>query len=244
MSAPRQALLVIASPKAHQSVSHSLATHLAAQLAGRSVAVQLAYASSPKRSAASIVYLHHLLDEADLLVFVFPLYLDQPPAALVKLLEDYAWHRRDRSFNRSQSMTAIVNSRLPEAHHSDTAVAILKRFAEMEGLQWRGGMALGGSRALRAGRPLAASGFAARHAVKALAKAAAALSNGLPIPQRAVQIMRKPALPVRLYTWAVNRLFQKKARKAGTLHRIQATPYDIAAGGSLGKEGSPTRPTP
>lgn len=126
-------------------------------------------------------------------------------------------------------MVAIAHSRFPEAHQNDSALDILKRFAELEGLQWMGGLALGGSGTLPAGRPLTSSSFAARHAVKALEKTATALSRGLPVPKKAVRLMRQPAIPGRIYTWGVNWLVKRRALRAGTLHHIQAKPYDLSS---------------
>lgn len=231
MSPPRQALILVASPQAHKSVSHSLGTTLSLELSKRSVAAPLAYVSFPKQSAPSIAALHTLMDASDILVFLFPLTLDQPPACLVKVLEDYAWHRKNTATPRSQAVAAVCHSRFPEAHQNDPALDILRRFAELEGLGWLGGLALGGSGALAAGKPLSASSFAGRHAVKALEKAATSLSRGLSVSQKAVRLMRREPIPARLYTWGLNWFVRRKARQAGTLPRIQAKPYEASGPG-------------
>lgn len=227
MNPPRQALILVASPQAHKSVSHSLGTTLSLELSKRSVAAPLAYVSFPKQSAPSIAHLHALMDASDILIFLFPLTLDQPPACLVKVLEDYSSHRRAQPLDRQQVVVAICHSRFPEAHQNDPALAIMRRFAELEGLGWLGGLALGGNSALPAGKPLSASSFAGHHALKALEKAATSLSRGLPVSQKAVRLMRREPIPARLYTWGLNWFVRQKAKKAGTLPRIQARPYEV-----------------
>jgi len=228
---PRQALLLVAGPQAHKSAGHSLGACLSLELSKRSVAAPLAYVSYPKQSAPSIAALHELMDSSDVLVFLFPLTLDQPPACLVKVMEDYAWHRRRLASPAPQSVLAVAYARNPEARQNDTALSIVQRFAELEGLTWLGGLALGGSAALPAGKPLTSASFAGRHAVLALEKAATALSRGLPIPQKAVRLMRRPSIPHRIYTWGLNWFVKRRAQKAGTLPRLQAKPYEVSGSG-------------
>jgi hypothetical protein len=224
----RQALILVASPQAHKSVSHSLATFLSLELSKRSVAAPLAYVSFPKQSAPSIAHLHSLMDSSDALLFIFPLTLDQPPASLVKVIEDYAAHRKTLASPRPQGVMAISHAQVPEARQNDPALAIVQRFAELEDLTWLGGLALGGAAALPAGKPLSPASIAGRHAVKALEKAATSLSRGGAVPQKAIRLMRRPSIPHRLYTWGLNWLMKRHAQKAGTLPKLHAKPYEGA----------------
>lgn len=226
MNPSPRVLIIIGSPRAHRSASHSLGSHLAHELNRLSVSSHLVYVSSPKMSPLTAQQLHQSMDSAETVVFVFPLYLDQPPSGLMKLMEDYALHLQNGAASKPKALAVLVHSRLPEARHSDTAIAILKRFADLEEIKWLGGLAFGGSRTIRAGRPLSASGFSGYNAMRAIRKTARALAKGLPVPREAVRIMRGAGLPTKLYTWLANLVMRRHARKTGILNHIRAKPYD------------------
>jgi hypothetical protein len=165
-----------------------------------------------------------LVDSSDLLILAFPLYVDGPPSRLVATLELIADHGRTENLRKSQRLVAIVNSGFPEAEQNDTALAICRCFARMAGMNWDGGLAVGGGQMI-AGRPLSKVGGAVRNVMKALDITADAIARDDPVPQEAVALMAKPMIPVWLYVWMANRGWYQKIKAYGTRPRVYDQPY-------------------
>jgi hypothetical protein len=165
-----------------------------------------------------------LVASSDLLILAFPLYADSLPSRLVATLELIADHRRTENLQMSQRLLAIVNSGFPEAKQNDTALAICRCFAHETGMDWAGGLAVGGGPMI-AGRPLSKLRGRVRNVMKALDLAAAAIAEGEPVPKQAVDLMAKPMLSSRLYVWMANRGWNHRLKEYGTRPRLYDRPY-------------------
>ena len=163
------------------------------------------------------------LAAAELLILSFPLYVDSPPAPVIRALEWIAAGRKGAAGQR-QRLAVLVNSGFPEASHSETAVAICRRFATEAGFEWAGALALGGGGALD-GRPLHSFGRLLRGVRQALDMGAAALAADLPIPHEATVLMGRPLMPVPLYLALGTLGFRRDARRAGMLKHLLDRPY-------------------
>jgi hypothetical protein len=119
---------------------------------------------------------------------------------------------------------AIVNCGFPEAVHTDTALAICRQWAGQAGLDWIGGLGIGAG-GMFAGRPLAELGGRARYVARALALSADAIARGRILPEEAMQLARRLAIPPWLYRLLGERGFRQEARKHGTRARLGDRPY-------------------
>ena len=228
---PQRALLLLGSPRpASKSNSESLGTYLMEQLAGRGIACEtlsVHEALSPRDEQQGQTGLARLLDateHADLIVLATPLYVDSLPAPVIRAMELV----RDRLDTSDRAVAshffAIVSCGFPETIHTETAVAICRRFAKEVGYLWMGGVGLGGGEAI-AGRPLPEAGGLVRNVRKALGVAADALAEGGAVPATALKLMHKPLMPASIYARFGNAGWKKRARRKGLLGKLRSRPY-------------------
>jgi NAD(P)H-dependent FMN reductase len=220
----RRAVLLVGSPRTKKSTSASLGGYLMQELAGRGVeteTLQIYTAfSSRERARAALA----ALDAADLWVLAFPLYVDALPAPVVAALETIAAGRGTAAARRVR-LAAIANCGFPEAAHNATALAICAEFARTAGLDWLGGLALGGGEGLVHGEPLDALGGRAAGMRQALALAAAGLAEGHAIPPAAQAGMAKSVVPNWLYRWMGGYGWSQQARQYGMERNLRRQPY-------------------
>lgn len=169
------------------------------------------------------------VDRADTILTAFPLYVDTLPFLVTKAFEVIARHRETVHIRQPKNILAIVNNGYPEAHHNTVALSICRNFALELGMTWIGGLAMGGGEGLLSGQPVAS--FTGLRGVKrpplyyinrALNITAAALAEGCPVPEKAIQLIAKkpvPFIPYDLWRWiyikTANRVWKKEAVKNG-----------------------------
>lgn len=83
------------------------------------------------------------VDQADLLILAFPLYVDSLPYLVINALELIAAHRQTQRPPAPTSFVVIANCGFPEAHQNEPALAMCQEFARQAGFVWAGGLALG-----------------------------------------------------------------------------------------------------
>jgi len=221
----RKALLVIGSPKGLKSASHTLGSYLLKKLEAGGLGTETLLVGAALRSEADIGRMHEAVASADLILFSFPLYVDQLPAPLVRAAELLAEHRRARPPVKPQKIMAIVQCGFPEAHQTRPASDIMRQFAKEAGFEWAGALVMGMGGAL-AGRPLEKAGGMARNAVRALDLAADSLLRGGNVPPEAIDLMAKPSIPKWLYLLFANWGMKNQAGKHGARKQIYARPYE------------------
>lgn len=219
---PRSALMLVGSPRGAASVSASLAGHLAGLLAQKGLAV--ATESIPHHQTRDPGWhaLGAAVREADVVALAAPLYVDSMPGLVMDALEAVA-RNGARGANRPRFL-AMVNSGFPEAVHSDTALAIYRRFADEAGLDWIGGFAIGGGGML-AGKPIAELGSRGHNVQRAFALAADAIVAGHRLPAEAMELVRRPVIPAALYRFFGDWGFRREAGQHGTRARLDERPY-------------------
>lgn len=220
----KRALLVVGSPRGLASTSESLGTYLLCRLREHGFETEKTYANVCVSSDRNREILLKLVDGSDLLILALPLYVDSLPSRLVATLELIAEHKRTENAPVGQRLIAIVNSGFPEARQNDTALGICRRFAKESGIEWAGGLALGGGQTI-AGKPLSEVGGAVRNVMKALDLTAAAIAEDEPVPKKAVDLMAKPMIPSWLYVWMANRGWNRQMNEYGTRSRLYDRPY-------------------
>ena len=119
---------------------------------------------------------------------------------------------------------AIVNSGFPEPEHSDIALANCKIFCTETGIEWAGGLRIGGGEAIN-GSPLKEVKGMARKVIMALDLTAEALVKGQPVPKQALELTSKPIVPKWLYLTAGTRRWKSKAKKNEAGKKLYDTPY-------------------
>ncbi|MCB0120389.1 MAG: NAD(P)H-dependent oxidoreductase, partial [Anaerolineales bacterium] len=216
----RKAVLLVGSPRTRKSTSASLGTYLFEQIKSRGVETEIIqiYTSinSPQKSQAMI----DAVNNADLTVLAFPLYVDSLPAPVIAALEKISTNRS----GGNSKFAAVANCGFPEAHHNDAALGICAEFASQNGFEWLGSLALGGGEGLVHGTPLNEMSGPAIPIKKSLEIAAEALSNGQPIPQSARDLLAKPVIPNWLYKMFGGFGWKQSAKKYG-VKDLSSRPY-------------------
>lgn len=191
----KKALLLVGSPKPKSSISESLGGYLLEKLQSKGYDINITTVSQILKSDVEEFFSE--LDNIDIVIVAFPLYIDGLPTPLIRVLELIEKNRREKQLVKKQSLLAISNGGYPEAFHNDTAIKICRLFAERNGFKWLGGLAIGQG-ALLHGRPLSRKGTTSKVA-KALDIVADAIEAGEDIPAEAVKLMKKGMLPAFAY---------------------------------------------
>jgi multimeric flavodoxin WrbA len=229
MTTPRKVLLVNGSPRGRESVSQTLVDFLNKKLTALSVETEMLHVISPVHPKEKVERFHQMMDSADSVVLVFPLYVDHIPSGLMKFLEDFSLYRKSHPSVKTQSLMAVVNSGFPEASQNDNAVAVCRRFAESEEFDWLGGLTLGGGGVVPAGSDLEKAGGRVFKITKALEAAALCLADAQnePLPESVLMEIRKPLFPHWFYRFMADWGFKSNARKNGVSRQMKARPYSV-----------------
>ena len=223
MCAIKNILLLIGSPKGTNSVSHSVGSYFSELLAASGAETKKIFIQPALKADPGGKELVEAFEIADLILLVFPLYVDSLPHPVIKALEILASTVLRKPEGR-KSLVAVSNSGFPEAGQNALALAMCHQFAKETGLAWKGGLALGGGRIL-AGKDLKRGGRMVRHVQKGLQIAANALIKDLPIPEDAVNLIARPIVPTWLYVFMGNLGWRMRAWRNGVISRLWDRPY-------------------
>ena len=219
----RRALLLVGSPRTKKSTSASLGGYLFEQLNARGVETETIQIYTSLNSQERMKAMVEAIDNADLVVLAFPLYVDSLPAPVTAVLEKISTHRK---VNHSHALfAAISNCGFPEAAHTDTALAICSEFARQNGFTWVGSLALGGGQGIVNGVPLNEMDGRAIPLKKSLELAAEALAAGQPIPQFARDLLAKPVIPNWMYILFGGYGWKQQAKQYGVKKIMKRKPY-------------------
>jgi len=219
---PKRAMLLIGSPRGMISNSYSLGSYLIGRLENRGLKTSTWFTSEVLRSEGRTEQFLKELDDADLLVMAFPLYVDSLPAMNIRLMGIIA--DRSTDSDERKGFVAMINSGFPEAGQNETALAICHQFSLEANMEWLGGLAMGGGMAI-GGRPLKDLGGMARNIVKALDTAASDLARGKRVSVQARWRMGLPIAPKFLFIRMGNRMWKKLAKENGVENDLENTPY-------------------
>lgn len=189
-----RALLLVGSPKAERSTSEIIASPMLERLQKNGMTVEKAYATRAVRSEEDMMRVIGQVDDADLIILAFPLYVDSMPAVLIKVLERIHAHRVASPIAKKQKLVAIVNCGFPEPYQNDLAVEMCRIFARQTGIEFAGSARIGMGPSLE-GKPLRESGQA-KSLIKGLEMAAGDLCRGKQIEKEALDLMSKPMMPI------------------------------------------------
>jgi multimeric flavodoxin WrbA len=219
----RRAVLLVGSPRTRKSTSSSLGGYLFEQLNARGVETRTIQIYTSLNSQARMDAMYESVDNTDLLVLAFPVYVDTLPAPVTAALEKITAYRKG---NSSHIRFAVIsNCGFPEAHHNHTALAVCSEFARQNGFGWLGSLALGGGEGLVHGIPLNEMDGRSIPLKQALDLAAEALSNGQPIPQNAQNLFSKPVIPNWMYKLFSGYGWRQQAQQYGMQKELRRQPY-------------------
>ena len=219
----RRAVLLVGSPRTRKSTSHSLGSYLFEHLEAQSIQTETIYIHTTLRSKEKMQALFEAVDQADLVLLAFPLYVDSLPAPVIDTLERIAAHRHGQT-NR-QMFAAIANCGFPEAHHNNSALAICATFARQSGFEWAGSLSLGAGEGLVHGAALNEMDGRAEALKQALNLAAEALAGGQAIPEKAQSFLNKPFIPSWLYRLMGSFGWDQQAKQWGVAGKLKKQPY-------------------
>ncbi|NJL48742.1 MAG: hypothetical protein HC929_16245 [Leptolyngbyaceae cyanobacterium SM2_5_2] len=237
--APGRALLLIGSPKVKSpSTSGVLGGYLLDRLEEKGWETKtLTLRGQLFKSEHQAEWLADV-DQADLLVLAFPLYIDALPALMTRALEVLANHLTSQAKARPKHLAVLCNNGFPEPYPNAVALSICHQFAAKTGLVWSGGLALAAGEAIIRGQPLTGERQGSPpvpHVIEALDLAGAALAAKQTIPAEAQRLMAKVPIPLMpLSLW--RRLFIKMAgwhwRQAAASNQadpdqLKAQPYAL-----------------
>jgi multimeric flavodoxin WrbA len=222
MTETKSALLLVGSPRGEMSTSASLGNYLLKLLEEANIKTVKAFIHRLVNRSEKIEELLTMVNNADLIILSFPLYVDSLPAPVIKAMELIRDSRNEKQ-RKNQDFIAISNSGFPEASQIETALEICKNFAEEVNFNWRGGLALGGGGAVN-GRPLEERGGMLRNVIKGLEITAEYLSRGEDIPNEAIGLVSKSLIPSGMYKMMGNLGWRIQSRRYGALKRMKDQP--------------------
>jgi multimeric flavodoxin WrbA len=222
---PKEALLLIGSPRVSKSTSAALGNYLMEELAASGLRTSTLHVQTILQTEEGTRDLAAAALRADLVILSLPLYIDSIPAPLIRALELLARERSRTPSSKTQLLSVIINCGFPEAAHARTAMAICRQFARQAGFAWSGGMLLGGGEGLVHGTPLRELDGRARPLISALDSAAAALHQGTAIPREARTAFARSIIPAWLYFLFGSFGWRMMARRYRTGRKLRAQPY-------------------
>jgi hypothetical protein len=217
------ALILTGSPKGRKSASFSLASRLAEGLRENDVSAREEPVHAGLRTEEGTRRMLDAVDGSDLVVLVFPLYVDSLPAPLTRLLELVAERRTRVSSPGIPRLAAIVQCGFPESRQCDTAVGICRLFAERTGMRWAGSLAMGMGGSI--GEDIRRLPGGGKNILDALKMAAESLAMGGAIPVEATTLFSRPLMPLWLYTLIGNLGWRMQLRKNKSRRPLTYRPY-------------------
>jgi len=215
-------LLLVGSPKPI-STSEILGSYLLDLLGQQGISSQIIRITTDMRSQDGRNALLSAVGDADMVILASPLYVDSLPSPVVRAMELVA--AKSQEFRRGRRrFLAIINCGFPEAKQNDTALEQCRIFCRRSGMEWTGGLGLGGGQAID-GHPLEDRGWMVRNVEKALRCAAAAILEDRPLPPEVVSLMARPLIPVWLYLLFGDSGWKRQAKKFGVLKQMDARPF-------------------
>ncbi len=224
---PGRALLIVGSPKVKSpSTSAVFGGYVVEQLKQRGWETESLTLRGHLLQGKGQTEFLAAVDRADLILLVFPLYIDSLPFLMMKSLEVMAEHISAHPQESPKRLLAIANNGFPEAHNNAPALGICRRFAADTGMVWSGGLAMGAGLTLFNGQAIEEAqrkGLPVKHVSHALDIASAALADGQIVPPEAAKLMAKtpiPFMPFRLWRWLFIKLTNRMLRQMAAANQV------------------------
>jgi multimeric flavodoxin WrbA len=217
----RRAFLMVGSPKTRSpSTSGVLGNGVLDRLRERGWETETHTLKATSFTAEGEAALLAAVDQADLLLFAFPLYVDALPSLLPRAIQRIAARRAagggsTAAAGRPLGLAVIINNGFPESYQDNVALAICKHFADAAGMVWLGGFAMGSGESVVSGRPLDQPndmGIPLMKIQQALGVVAEALDQGRAIPREATKKLAGGPIPsMPFFVWRLMVIHGSKA---------------------------------
>lgn len=224
---PRKVLLLNGSPRMSKSSSAALGGYLLEQLTRSGLDTESIHIYSTLHDDLKRQAMLDAIDNADLSILAFPLYIDSIPAPVLALMHTIQERRTGRASHGA--FVAIANCGFIESAQNEHALASCAAFARASGFRWMGSIAIGGGEGLVQKKSLTEQGGPLIPYKKALERVAKALAEGNPVPHEARRQLAKPFIPAWLYRFVGSRNWKKQARNNGVLEKINDRPWQRTA---------------
>jgi len=198
MNEQKEILLLVGSPRAERSTSLTIGKYLCEHI-------------NPSDNSFKVGFVHRLImrkerqddlirmvNQANLIILSFPLYVDHLPSPVIRMMELLYKHREVLLDLEGKIFVAISNCGFPEAHQNDLAIEICRNFSNAMAFQWRGGLKKGGGEMINK-YDLNEMGKKVEDLKKGLELAAEALKKDQKIPNDAKALVAKKVIPVKMY---------------------------------------------
>ncbi len=217
MNITKNALFLIGSPKGENSTSASLGNYLTSKLEESGMTIEKGFIHRIVNRENKIKELFEMIDNADLIILSFPLYVDSLPAPVIKAMELIKEERDKLEIKKTPNFIALCNNGFPEASQNIIALQICRIFSNDCDFLWKGGIAIGGGGAIN-GDPLKKTRANVRYIIKGLDLAADALKDGKEIPQKAIDLISKKVVSYTMYRIFANLGFRCQMKPILTVY--------------------------
>jgi len=211
-------LLLIGSPKQKNSTSYALGNYLVQKLS--QYTFDTYYATELIKGEKD--YFIKQINEADLVIISFPLYVDNLPAPLIEVLENIEENRVKS--DKKQKLMAIVNCGFPEKFHNNVALRICKHFSDANNFHWIGGLRVGAGPMVKINKDEKIN-IMMKNKIKGFDLIASSIIKDENISDRAIKLVEKKMVPHFLYALVVNHGFKNFSKKCGTISKLHDKPF-------------------
>jgi hypothetical protein len=226
MSENRRVLLLVGSPRGKKSTSLSLGKYLCERLEEKDLSINYGFIHLLVIRKEKHEKLISLVNQANIIILSYPLYVDQLPSPVIKALEILHRNKEKIKQREAKNFLAIGNCGFPEASQIDLSLNICKNFSISMDFRWRGGIKVGGGEAIH-GKDLNKRGKIVRNQKQGLNVAAEAILEDKNIPLEAIELASKDIIPKGLYKWMGNIGWRFRALKYWNLFNLKKKPYEV-----------------
>ena len=209
MKEVKNILLLVGSPHRNKSTSNSLGQYIIDNINEESFNIEKLYLQNSIKLEERKDLLINKVNDADIIILAYPLYMDTLPAVVIKALELI----EDNIIKKKRKFISICNCGYPKEKGMEVSQDICENFAENTGMEWLGSLSLAKG-PLIMGKPIDKLGFMTGNIKIALDLTIKALEENEKIPKSADQNM-KMMIPNWLYVFMVNNIMRFRAIKDG-----------------------------
>lgn len=218
-------LFLNGSPRQQESNSDIIVNYLISKLQERLIETSKIYLAEAVKSNDQIIDMFNSINISNSIVLVAPVYFDSLPFIAIKAMELITKYRQSTKVNIPR-FYAITNCGFPEEFHNDIAIANARFFAQQCNFKWAGGIGLGmGGNIMRKSGQYDSK--INKNTKMILDKIEAAISEQKDITYDAIELAKKPAMPIWLYNFLVNRYWKKQAKMNKVNRKLNATPHQL-----------------
>jgi len=216
-------LLLSGSYRGNKTTSNSILRYLSQHIENEHYSITQLKLSShvPDKENDDLIFSH--INSADLIILCSPKYNLSLPAPVMYLFE-MLHQRKNELIEKTRKFISILQFEAPIG--GKTAQKMCRNFSDNMGFSWYGDLTLPGAGEIK-GRPLEETENMMKNIRKSIVMTAKAISDGLPVPEKARNIGKKQ-MPTRLIILIVNSLIKQYCKKNNI--DIFKTPYENELG--------------